>query len=55
MLEFGKDATDKGKGFEALLTDVLKAFGCLCHLLIAKLHGYDLDIFSLDLLHDHFF
>ena len=55
MLEFGKDATDNSKGFEALLADVLKAFDCLCHLLIAKLHGCDLDIFSLDLLHDHFF
>ena len=53
MLEFFKDATDKSKAFGALLTDLSKAFDCLCHdFLIAKLHAYGLVMFSLNLLQD---
>ena len=53
MLEFWKDATDKNKAFEALLTALSKAFDCLCYdVLIAKLHAYGLDITSLNLLQD---
>ena len=38
----------------ALLTTLSKAFDCLFHdLLIAKLHAYDLDISSLNLLQNY--
>ena len=38
----------------ALLTTLSKAFDCLCHdLLIAKLHAYDLDLSSLNLLQNY--
>ena len=38
----------------ALLTTLSKAFDYLCHdLLIAKLHAYDLDISSLNLLQNY--
>ena len=54
MLEFFKDATDKIKAFAALLTDMSKAFDCLCHdLTITKLHAYGLVISSLSLLQDY--
>ena len=47
MVEFWENATDKNKAFGALLTNLSKAFDCLCHnLLIAKLHAYGLDISS---------
>ena len=47
MLETWKEATDNKKAFEALVTDLSKAFDCLSYdLLIAKLHAYGLDLAS---------
>ena len=41
LIEIWKSATDKGKSFGALLTDLFNVFDCLSHeLLIAKLHAY---------------
>ena len=41
MLEKLKKSIDNGKAFDALLTDLSKAFDCLDHeLLIAKLNAY---------------
>ena len=54
MLEFLKDVTDKNEAFRALLTDLPKAFACLCHdLLITNLYVYILDVSSLNLLQNH--
>ena len=54
MLETWKEATDNNKAFRALLTDLSKAFDCLSHdLLIAKLHGYGLDLATLKILQDY--
>ena len=54
MLEFWKDATDKRKVFGALLTELSKAFDCLCHdLLTAEFYAYDLHISCLNLLQDY--
>ena len=37
-----------------LLTDLSRAFDCLCHdLLIIELHAYSLNIYSLNLLQDY--
>ena len=55
MLEIWKDATDKNKALAALLTDLVKAFDCFFHLLIAKLHAYGFDMLSLNLLHVYYF
>ena len=45
MLEKLENGVDKGKCFEAFLTDLCKAFDCLSHkLLIAKLHPYGFDL-----------
>ena len=47
MLETWKEATDNKKAFEALVTDLSKAFDCLSYdLLIAKLHADGLDLAS---------
>ena len=41
VLEKWKKRVDKGKSFEALLTDLLKAFEWLLHnLIVAKLNAY---------------
>ena len=54
MLKIWKGATNNSRPFGALLTDLSKAFDSLSHdLLIAKLHGYGLDIDSLNILQDH--
>ena len=43
MIDKWKKAVDNNKVFGALLTDLSKAFGCICHnLLVAELITYDL-------------
>ena len=52
MTEKWRKSLGEGGTFEALLTDLSKAFDCLPHeLLIAKLHAHGVDIPSLKLLH----
>ena len=54
LVEKWKSATDKGKSFGALLTDLSKAFDCLPHeLLIAKLHAYGFSLAALRLVHSY--
>ena len=54
MLEIWKGVTDSNKAFDALLTDLSKAFDCLSYnLLISKLHTCGLDIDSLNILQDY--
>ena len=43
-----------GKAFGALLTDLSKAFDCICHdLLVAKLHAYGLSLPALKMIQDY--
>ena len=52
MIEKGRESLDSGGNFEALLTDLSKAFDCFSHvLLISKFNAYGLDMPSLKLLH----
>ena len=45
---------DRGKVFDALLTDLSKGFDCLNHdHLIAKLNAYDFSLPALRLIHDY--
>ena len=45
MIEKARKILDKGGIFDALLTDLSKAFGCMTHdLLIAKLHALNFDM-----------
>ena len=54
MLEKCKNAVDKGKAFDALLTDLSKAFNRLPHeLIIAKLNGYGFSLPALKLMHSY--
>ena len=48
MIDKWKKVVDNNKVFGALLTDVSKAFDCICHdLLVAKLNAYDLSLLAL--------
>ena len=42
MIEKTRKILDKGGTFSALLTDLSKAFDCVAHDLIAKLHAKEL-------------
>ena len=54
LTEKWKKSVDNGRGFCALLTDLLKAFDCLPHeLLIAKLDVHGFDKSSLKLIHTY--
>ena len=54
MLEKWKHAVDNKKVFIVLLTDLSKAFDCICHdLLIAKLNAYGLSLPALKLVHSY--
>ena len=54
LLEKWKRAVDSGQMFDALLTDLSKAFDCLDHeLLIAKLNAYGFSLPALKLIHDY--
>ena len=53
MLEKWKHAVDNKKVFGALLTDLSKAFDCICNdLLIAKLNAYGLSLPAVRLVHN---
>ena len=54
MLEKCKTAVDSNKNFDALLTDLSKAFDCLSHdLLLAKLNTYGFSLPALRLMQSH--
>ena len=54
MLKTWKRSVDKGKVFDALLTDLSKAFDCLDHeLLTAKLNAYGFTLSALRLINDY--
>ena len=54
MLEKWKKAIDKGKAFEALLTDLSKAIDCLSHKLITvKLNAFGFSVNSLKLINNY--
>ena len=54
MIDKWKEAIDKNKVFGALLTDLSKAFDCICHdLLVAKLHAYGLSLSALKMIQDY--
>ena len=54
MIDKWKKAVDKNKVFGAILTDLSKAFDCICHdLLIAKLHAYGLSLPALKMIQDY--
>ena len=54
MIDKWKKAVDNHKVFGAILTDLSKAFDCICHdLLIAKLNAYGLSLPALTLITDY--
>ena len=54
MIDKWKKAVDNNKVFGAILTDLSKAFDCICHdLLIAKLHAYGLSLPALKMIQDY--
>ena len=54
MIDKWKKAVDNHKVFGAILTDLSKAFDCICHdLLIAKLNAYGLSLPALKLITDY--
>ena len=53
MIDKWKKAVYSNKAFGALLTDLSKAFDCICHdLQIAKLHAYGLSLSALKMIQD---
>ena len=53
MINKWKKAVYSNKAFGALLTDLSKAFDCICHdLQIAKLHAYGLSLSALKMIQD---
>ena len=54
MIDKWKKAVDNNKVFGALLTDLSKAFDCICHdLLVAKLNAYGLSLPALKMVQDY--
>ena len=54
MLKAWKRSVDKGKVFDALLTDLSKTFDCLDHELhTAKLNAYGFSLPALQLINDY--
>ena len=54
MIDKWEKAVDNHKVFGAVLTDLSKAFDCICHnLLIAKLNAYGLSLSALKLITDY--
>ena len=54
LTETWRESVDNKGAFGALLTDLSKAFDCVNHdLLIAKLHGYGVDLPSIKLIHSY--
>ena len=54
MIDKWKKAVDNNKVFGALLTDLPKAFDCICHdLHVAKLNVYGLSFPALKMIQDY--
>ena len=54
MIDKWRKAVGNNKAFGALLTDLWKAFDCICHdLLITELHTYGLSLPALKMIQDY--
>ena len=54
MIDKWKKAVDNNKVFGAILTDLSKAFDCICHdLLVSKMHTYGLSLPALKMIQDY--
>ena len=54
MIDKWKKAVDNNKVFGVILTDLSKAFDCICHdLLVSKLHAYGLSFPALKIIQDY--